>query len=71
MDLPPELAVLADKVLSLSPVVLVALGSAVLILALAVGRVLFNLLPSKRPPVWEGLPFIGGLLKFTGVSALA
>ena len=62
---------LADKVLSLSPVVLVALGSAVLILALAVGRVLFNLLPSKRPPVWEGLPFIGGLLKFTGVSALA
>ncbi|PNW86578.1 hypothetical protein CHLRE_02g092350v5 [Chlamydomonas reinhardtii] len=66
MDLPPELAVLADKVLSLSPVVLVALGSAVLILALAVGRVLFNLLPSKRPPVWEGLPFIGGLLKFTG-----
>lgn len=43
------------------------LPAAALILAasLIVGRVLLNAFPGKRPPVFEGIPFIGGLLKFS------
>mmetsp|Transcript_6366 Transcript_6366/g.14126 ORF Transcript_6366/g.14126 Transcript_6366/m.14126 type:complete len:494 (+) Transcript_6366:74-1555(+) len=43
-----------------------AVVSAVFAVSVAViGRVLFNtVLNGKRPPVFEGIPFVGGLLKF-------
>lgn len=31
-------------------------------------RVIANSLPSQKPPVFEGIPFIGGVLKFVQVS---
>ena len=44
----------------------VAVGAA--LAALVVFRLLQNRLHGKYPPVFEGVPFIGGLLKFAGVS---
>jgi sterol 14-demethylase len=31
---------------------------------LLIGRVVLNSMPGKTPPVFEGIPFVGGLLKF-------
>lgn len=39
---------------------------AVSLLSLFVGRLVMNALPGKTPPVFEGIPFIGGALKFLG-----
>lgn len=64
VDVAAELAVLIGKY---SVPQLIAAASAVLALALIVGRVLFNNLPGKRPPILEGIPYIGGLLKFARV----
>ncbi|PNH01769.1 Obtusifoliol 14-alpha demethylase [Tetrabaena socialis] len=61
-DLSAELFALVGK-LSIGQLVLASFG--VLILTLVVGRLLFNSLPSKRPPVFEGIPYIGGFLKFS------
>lgn len=33
-------------------------------------RLVSNYLPSQRPPVFEGIPFIGGVLKFVQVMQL-
>ncbi|GFR40145.1 hypothetical protein Agub_g701 [Astrephomene gubernaculifera] len=60
-ELPAELIVLMSN---LSITQLVVAGSAVLFLTLVVGRLLFNGIPGKRPPVFEGIPYVGGLLKF-------
>lgn len=45
----------------------VILGGLLIIIAL---RLLQNLLPGRSPPVFEGLPFIGGILKFSKVCIL-
>ena len=37
------------------------------LVACSVLRLVTNCLPSQRPPVFEGIPFIGGLLKFVQV----
>lgn len=37
------------------------------IVLLTVLRVIFNALPGSRPPVFEGLPWIGGIQKFMKV----
>lgn len=42
--------------------------SLVLVAAALVGRVLANSFTGKRPPIFEGIPYIGGLLKFVAVS---
>ncbi|KAG2500972.1 hypothetical protein HYH03_000794 [Edaphochlamys debaryana] len=61
-DLSSELSVLVG---SLSPPMLALAGSAVLFLALVVGRLLYTTFPpGKRPPIMEGIPFVGGLIKF-------
>lgn len=69
MELPPAVAE------ALARVPLWQLGlvvSVVLTAALLVGRVLLNtLLNGKRPPIMEGYPFVGGLIKFAQVRALA
>lgn len=44
------------------------IGGLLLLVAL---RLLQNLLPGKAPPVFEGLPFIGGILKFSKVELTA
>ena len=51
-----------------SPIQLSVLLAAVALVSLFVGRVLVNKIPGKSPPILEGVPFIGGLLKFAGVS---
>ncbi len=45
-----------------------ALGAIIVLVSVIVGRLLQNSLPGNRPPVFEGVPFIGGLMKFVGVS---
>ena len=66
MELPPAV-VEALKQLPLWQ--LVVAGGVVLGLALAIGRLLFNtVLNGKRPPIMEGLPYVGGLIKFMQVG---
>ena len=52
----------------LSPVLKCVLFPAALLLACSILRVIANNLPSQRPPVFEGVPFIGGVLKFVQVQ---
>ena len=40
----------------------------IIVAAIAVLRVISNKLTFGRPPVLEGIPFVGGVLKFMGVS---
>ncbi|GLI64117.1 hypothetical protein VaNZ11_007292 [Volvox africanus] len=61
-ELTAELSVLLENI-SIPQLVLGA--STVLLLALVVGRLLFNKFPGKRPPVYEGIPYVGGLIKFS------
>ena len=46
---------------------LYALATAVSLLALLTLRIISNSLPAKSPPVFEGTPFIGGIMKFVKV----
>ena len=46
---------------------LYALVTAIALLALVVLRMISNSLPAKSPPVFEGTPFIGGIMKFVKV----
>ncbi|KAK9908024.1 hypothetical protein WJX75_001750 [Coccomyxa subellipsoidea] len=39
-------------------------ATAIFLLAVSTLRLIGNSLPSKAPPVFEGLPFIGGIMKF-------
>jgi hypothetical protein len=50
-----------------SPVQLVLLGAVAFVVLAFVGRVVARNLPSSQPPILEGVPFVGGLLKFAGV----
>ena len=63
MDLPA--ASLAFQALPLGAQI--AAGAAALLLGLIVLRVLQNKFPGRAPPVEEGIPFIGGLIKFSKV----
>lgn len=58
----------ADAILSSSPLTL-AITTVAAIVALAVIRVLANTFHGSKPPVFEGIPYVGGLMKFAGVSA--
>lgn len=46
---------------------LCAVGTGIALLALLVLRVISNSLPAKSPPIFEGTPFIGGIMKFVKV----
>ena len=48
---------------------LLAAATGVVLLAAVVMRVLSNNFPGKAPPVEEGIPFIGGLIKFSKVGS--
>ena len=63
-----DLISLAEGLQALSLPLQLAVGSLWLLLTLLAGRVLSNALPSKAPPVDEGIPFVGGLIKFSKVG---
>lgn len=51
--------------LEISQIALVALGvGAVVFASMCLFRLLAGFMDSKRPPIFEGIPFIGGVLKF-------
>ena len=60
---------LAEGLQALPLPLLVASATGVVLLALIALRVLGNTFHGKAPPVEEGLPFIGGLIKFSKVRA--
>ncbi len=45
----------------------VAAGTLLLLAGLVLIRLVSNALPGKLPPVFEGLPYVGGILKFAQV----
>ena len=47
---------------------LIAVSVVVVLLAAIVARVLSNTFNGKAPPIDEGIPFVGGLIKFSKVS---
>ncbi|GBF88206.1 sterol 14 desaturase [Raphidocelis subcapitata] len=57
---------LHSTVSALAPVQLAVLGALAFVVAAFVGRVVYRNLPGKQPPILEGVPYIGGLLKFAG-----
>ena len=44
-----------------------ALGGFIILLSVIVGRLFQNSFLGNKPPIFEGVPFIGGLMKFVGV----
>lgn len=54
---------------SLSPVALGALLGVAALLAALLSRIAAAAFPGSKPPVFEGIPFVGGLLKFAKASA--
>ena len=53
--------------LQLAPPAACAAFTLVVVLSVIALRLITNKLPSKGPPVFEGLPFIGGIIKFAQV----
>lgn len=58
---------LKGSVVALAPLQLAVLGALCFVIAAFVGRIAYRNLPSKQPPILEGWPYVGGLLKFAGV----
>ncbi len=52
-------------------VVKCVLVPAALLLVCSVLRLIANRLPSQSPPVFEGIPFVGGVLKFVQVCNIS
>ena len=46
---------------------LYAVGTGIALLALIFLRLISNSLPAKSPPIFEGTPFVGGIIKFIKV----
>ncbi|EFN54386.1 hypothetical protein CHLNCDRAFT_56217 [Chlorella variabilis] len=60
-----ELSALSEGLQALPLSLQLASGAAVIFLSLLILRVLSNAFPGAAPPVDEGLPFVGGLIKFS------
>lgn len=58
------------RVRSMPLPLLYAVGTGVALLALVILRFISNSLPAKSPPIFEGTPYIGGIMKFIKVGAL-
>jgi sterol 14-demethylase len=56
--------------LAVSSPLTLAITVAAGVVLLAVLRVLANTFHGSRPPIFEGMPFVGGLMKFAGVRVL-
>lgn len=57
-----------DMLLNMPTPYMVLAACVVVSATLILGRLLANALPGKQPPILEGIPYIGGLLKFVKVS---
>lgn len=53
---------------NLSPPMLYSLVAVALVSVLIFGRLMVQKFAAKAPPVFEGVPFIGGILKFAKVQ---
>lgn len=67
MAVEASLAALQHTVSAMGPVQLAVLGALAFVVLAFVGRVVARNIPNGKPPILEGVPFVGGLLKFTGV----
>ena len=61
---------ISDMLYDLPFVVRCIVFPAAVLLACGILRIIANNLPRQAPPVFEGIPFIGGLLKFVKVMPL-
>jgi hypothetical protein len=59
-----DLAAFTEGLAALPLAALVAVGTLVFLLAVVVLRAAGNQLNTKAPPVFEGVPFVGGIIKF-------
>ena len=64
-----DFAALTEGVAALPPAALYLVGTVVFLLAVAALRVISNQLNAKAPPVFEGIPFVGGIIKFVQARA--
>lgn len=62
-----ELLTLTGAAGSFSPFQLAAMLGVFALLSMFVARVLSSKFPGSKPPIFEGTPFVGGLMKFAGV----
>lgn len=58
-----------EAIVSLPRPAQVAVGIVLVTWVLTLARNILNTFTGMHPPIFEGLPFIGGLLKFTRVRA--
>jgi hypothetical protein len=63
-----DLVALAEGLQALPLPQLIAMATGVVFLAALVMRILGNKFHGKAPPIEEGIPFVGGLIKFSKVS---
>jgi hypothetical protein len=59
-----DVAAFTEGLAALPLAALVAVGTSVFLLAVVVLRAAGNHLNTKAPPVFEGVPFVGGIIKF-------
>ena len=59
-----ELIAFSEGLRGLPPAALYGIGTLVFLLAVALLRFTSNQLNAKAPPVFEGIPFVGGIIKF-------
>lgn len=59
-----ELTAFSEGLGALPPAALYVVGTLVFLLAVALLRFTSNHLNAKAPPVFEGIPFVGGIIKF-------
>lgn len=62
-----DFAALTEGMAALPPAALYLVGTVVFLLAIAALRLISNQLTAKAPPVFEGIPFVGGIIKFVQV----
>lgn len=62
-----DLVALSEGLQALPLLHLIAVATGVVLLAAVAMRLLTNTFHGKSPPVEEGIPFVGGLIKFSKV----
>ena len=65
--MPVDIVALTEGLQALPLPQLIAVATGVVVLAALVMRILSNTFHGKAPPVDEGIPFVGGLIKFSKV----
>lgn len=65
-----DLVALSEGLQSLPTGALIGVAIAVVAVAMVAARILTNTFTGKAPPVDEGIPFVGGLIKFSKVGLI-